>query len=397
MKSKKVLFIHHGKIAGGAPLSMLYTMQGVRERGYNIIVGLVSPIPELHELYNKNGFQTFPMSWIPVFLTWSGSEGKRWNPVMWRNAYSAYSRWKTAKKKLLEFVEKHKVDLIHLNSAGLSNPAAALLDNNLPFVWHVREHGPSHKGRRFNFIAEKLKIAKAVIFLSKAEQKSWTASNNHGTVVHNFIDFDKFDFQLSKAVNHQQFGLENDCKILLYVGGSKLHKGIIPLLYALAIVKKKYKGKFVCLMPDTLIPENGNITPEQRKIRSIIKAENIDNICQLMPFNPDIIDLFAVCDILAFPATKPHFARPIIEASAMKKPVIASNLPAIDELVLPNKTGYLVPESDHQMLAEKIIYLFENPEVCQEMGEEGYKFAQDQFEFNKQIDKIEQIYLRLLK
>jgi hypothetical protein len=40
---KKILFIHHGSIAGGAPLSMLYTMQGMRGAGYEPLAAFGLP------------------------------------------------------------------------------------------------------------------------------------------------------------------------------------------------------------------------------------------------------------------------------------------------------------------------------------------------------------------
>jgi len=391
---KKVLFIHHGGIAGGAPLSMLYTMQGVRERGYNPIVGLLNPMAELHALYNDHGFETFNMPSIPVFITWSGSEGRSYNPIVWKNMFNAWLKWKKAKIELQEFIKNNKVDLVHLNSVSLSNPASLLTEMKFPFVWHVREHGPSRKGRRYKFIQKRLKEAKSVIFLSKAEQNSWIESNNHGLVVHNFINFEKFDTKIDVKNIASELGIKEGTKVLLYVGGSKKHKGIFPLIDSLKILKDKHKEDFVCLMPDTVIPKNPDSV--QKRIQSMITNYGLEKECKLLPFSPNIVELFSICDILLFPATKPHFARPIIEGSAMKKPVIGSNLKAIDELIIDKKTGYLIPPNDPEILSEKIIELFNNPQLCREMGEAGYKFAKQEFEYNNQIDKIVKLYSKTL-
>jgi glycosyltransferase involved in cell wall biosynthesis len=389
--NKKVLFIHHGGIAGGAPLSMLYTMQGMRDKGWQPIVGVIRPFEELHDLYNSHGFETFKMPYIPIFITWSGGEGKRWNPFMWQGVYRAWRKWNTAKRLLLEFIKENNVGLVHLNSVALSNPASMLMEENLPFVWHIREHGPRHKGNRFRFLQRRLFQAKNVIFLSKAEQNSWLEGKKNGTVVHNFIDFKTFDFRLNSDQLRSELQIERNKKIILYVGGSKLHKGILPLLKALSILKEKWGEAFVCLMPDTFI-EPTKATKTQKQILELIKKYSLESQCKMMPFNPNIIGLFALCDLLTFPATKPHFARPIIEASAMKKPVIASNLKAIDELVIENETGFLVPANNSEALAEKIFFLFSNLQECERMGENGYRFAQQNFEFNRQIDKIEKVY-----
>ncbi len=68
---KKVLFVHHGSIAGGAPLSLLYTALGVKDKGYIPEVALVSPSKELHQLYNKHGIKTYEIPYVPIFIVWS--------------------------------------------------------------------------------------------------------------------------------------------------------------------------------------------------------------------------------------------------------------------------------------------------------------------------------------
>jgi glycosyltransferase involved in cell wall biosynthesis len=393
--SKKILFIHHGGIAGGAPLSMLYSMKGVQERGYNPIVGLVKSMPELHDLYNSHGFQTFEMTYIPTFITYSASEGKRYNPIMWKNLLNAFKKWNKSKVQLAKFIKKERVDFCHLNSVSLSNVADLCIEKEIPFVWHVREHGPKHKGNRYRFIQKKLLKAENVIFLSKAEEKSWLEGKGSGTVVHNFVDFNKFQNTLNDSNIRKKLSISKQAKVILYVGGIKAHKGILTLLEALSKVRESYSDNFICVMPDTYIDPNNKKNRLEKEVVHIIDKFQLGEICKLMPFNPNIVDLFNVSDVLAFPATKPHFARPVIEASAMKKPVIASDLTAIDELVINNETGYLIPVNDSDKLAQAIIRLFENPELCITMGEKGYRFAKENFEYNKQIDKIIKIYNRL--
>lgn len=394
--SERILFIHHGGIAGGAPLSMLYTMEGVRAAGYLPIVALVRPMPELHKLYNDAGFRTIETPWIPMFITWSGSEGKWWNPIMWKGVYNAFKGWGGAKKRLQELVENERIDLVHLNSVGLSNCAEALIDVRFPFVWHVREHGPSHKGIRYRRISSTLAKADHVVFLSNAERESWLSGDEHGVIVHNFVDFEKFDDAKSLSSAKRELNITTDEKVILYVGGSKSHKGVLELLNALELVKEKLNVGFVCLMPDSEVKNVERPTSLEARMAKYIQEKGLDTICRLMPFNPDIVDLFAACDVLVFPATKPHFARPVIEASAMGKPVIASNLKAIDELVKDGKTGFLVSAGSAKELADRIIELFETPALAAEMGKAGKEFALEEFEFHKQVKKILNLYEKAL-
>ena len=393
---KRILFVHHGGVAGGAPLSMLYTMQGAQKAGYEPVAALHKAIPELHKLYNDVGVRTIHTPWLPMFITWSGSEGKWWNPFMWKGLYDVSKEWGRGKRELIALLEEESIDLVHLNSVGLSNSAEALMEAKFPFVWHVREHGPRRKGLRFKRISSRLARAAHVVFLSQAERHSWLGHAEHGRVVHNFIDFKKFDDAKPRNGVRHALGLGDETKVILYVGGSKSHKGVIELLETLAMLKDSYGNGFVCLMPDSAIKKASQPTKIELKMGRIIKENGLEDNCRLLPFNPDIVGLFAASDVLVFPATKPHFARPVIEASAMGKPVIASNLKAIDELVKDQETGYLIPVNDKEMFRDKIEFIFKNPEIAAQLGRAGKRFALEEFEQGRQMKKILALYKEAL-
>lgn len=313
---------------------------------------------------------------------------------MWKGVYDAWRTWKRAHVKLADLLQEINVDIVHLNSVGLSNPATLLMRLNKPFVWHVREHGPSQRGRRYRFIRERLLKASQVIFLSAAEQLSWVGPKKHGTIVHNFVDFKQFDDGLSVLAAKSELGIPKDKKVILYVGGRKKHKGVVELLRALGEIKRRGYEDFVCLMPDSAI-DTDNVTRIERKMQEIIVQYNLTKHCNLIPFSPDIVNMFSACDLLVFPATQPHFARPVVEASAMGKPVIASALPPMDELVVDGETGLLTPARDWKVLTEAILELLKNEQKAKEMGGNGRLYARENFGYEGQMKKIVAVYEQL--
>jgi glycosyltransferase involved in cell wall biosynthesis len=70
------------------------------------------------------------------------------------------------------------------------------------------------------------------------------------------------------------------------------------------------------------------------------------------------------------------------EAQLMKKPVIATRVGGIPELMVDNKTGFLVDKGNHKMLIEKISFLLDNPEKAKEMGVKGREFVVDNFSWD---------------
>src|SRR5262249_14864068 len=77
----------------------------------------------------------------------------------------------------------------------------------------------------------------------------------------------------------------------------------------------------------------------------------------------------ASLDILAQPSRRETFGRTLIEAMATRKPVIASRVGGMPEVVADKESGLLVPEEDPQALAAAIVTLLEDPSRARRMGE----------------------------
>ena len=69
----------------------------------------------------------------------------------------------------------------------------------------------------------------------------------------------------------------------------------------------------------------------------------------------------------------------LLEAQLMKKPVIATNVGGIPELMIDEKTGFLIEKGNSEELSKKIEYLLNDPKKIEEMGIHGRKFVEDNF------------------
>ena len=91
----------------------------------------------------------------------------------------------------------------------------------------------------------------------------------------------------------------------------------------------------------------------------------------------DEIDIYALISGMDM---SPHT---ILEASMMEKPVIATNIGGIPELMKDGETGFLVEKGNHKQIIEKISFLLENPEIAGKMGIAGRKFIEENFSWEK--------------
>ena len=99
----------------------------------------------------------------------------------------------------------------------------------------------------------------------------------------------------------------------------------------------------------------------------------------------DEIDIYALISGLDM---SPHT---ILEASIMKKPVIATNVGGIPELIKDGETGFLVEKGNHEQIIEKISFLLENPEIAKKMGISGKKFIEENFSWGKIAEEFKNI------
>lgn len=83
----------------------------------------------------------------------------------------------------------------------------------------------------------------------------------------------------------------------------------------------------------------------------------------------------------------------ILEAMAMGKAVICSRTKGQVDVIIEGKTGIFVPQGDPLALRDAIRYLWENPDIADQMGREGRKVVEDRFTWERFVDNIKNIVI----
>ncbi|MEH2060434.1 MAG: glycosyltransferase family 4 protein [Nostoc sp.] len=156
---------------------------------------------------------------------------------------------------------------------------------------------------------------------------------------------------------------------LLFVGRLDERKGLRYLLAALPLVLAKYPVRLRIVGKGILEPE----------IKSQCHAMGLNNIVDFLGFvsKEELADEYAGCDIFVLPAIVDSkgdtegLGIVMIEALAHQKPVIASAVGGIVDVIHSGITGLLVAEKDPEALAQAILTLLSNPIKAQKMGQEG--------------------------
>jgi glycosyltransferase involved in cell wall biosynthesis len=110
----------------------------------------------------------------------------------------------------------------------------------------------------------------------------------------------------------------------------------------------------------------------------------------------EIRDWYAMSAVVVLPSHSEGLSRVLIEAQAMKKPVVAYDIAGIREAILPGETGFLVEPGNTEALADKIQCLLDNESERLRIGELGRKFVSRQFGLSALVARHESFYLNAL-
>lgn len=393
MNKKKILYIHHGKGLGGAPLSLLYLIENLDKNKY---------IPEVLFLHDSDAFSLYKSKNIKTYGPINLMDFSH-TKIFWYRWYNFYKFLKVVLDNIKTFkiannyLNKIKPDIIHLNTSSLIIWGKVANKKNIPVVWHVREPLASgYLGLRKKVVTYFVKkYSTKILPICKNDAKPWL-NNPKLEIVYNAVDSKIFTKNISlDTITLQSLGMSASYKKILFLGGLSREKGTLEIL---EIFKELLK-----ILPEVKLIIAGyfdlkfKLSPAQiykNKIKNILK--DIQENIIFTGINNNIPELIKSCNLLVFPATQGHFARPIIEAGFMAKPIIASNLLPLNELVIDNQTGFLIDIKDKNLWVNKLNLLLTDKILAQKMGENNFDFCSKQFNIKDHIKKIEMIYESIL-
>ena len=176
---------------------------------------------------------------------------------------------------------------------------------------------------------------------------------------------------------------------LICVANLLPYKNHAMILKALSLIPTKYEWNLNLIgKTDRTVFENLN---------KIIKENNLINkvFFHGQQENPDTFLLSS--DIALLTSDEEGFSNSILEYLNCSLPVIATNVGGNSESIRNNINGFLVSKGNYKELSEKIIYLFDNPNIRKRMGEEGYRIVSQYFTIDKCIKEYKNLNNELIR
>ncbi len=387
-RKHKIAYLMHGaRNIGGGEYSILLLITNLRRDIFDIVV-FYTHENEIIRKIKDEGIKTIKIS-LHKNITSIYRDEIKINPVM----LLTYARYLfDGVFKVAKSLRKHKVDILHPhdNLSKIIGGIAAKFAG-VRVVAHCRDLLKESLVEKF-LIFYQLLFMDRIIAVSENNRNLFKLGKRKSFVkvqtIYNGIELSKYD-NLEESSIREKLNISNKDVVIGSIGMFDKCKGHIYLLQAIEMVVSEGRQDIICL-----VIGDGR---ERGILEGFVIGRNLQDYVRFLGYRTDVPTLLNAMDMVVMPSITESFPRALLEAMAMKLPVIATTVGGMPESVEDGKTGILVPPVDINSLSKAIKYLVANPEIRKRMGEAGRKRVEGKFCIKDNVRKTEELYLNVLK
>ncbi|SDS25409.1 glycosyltransferase [Christiangramia echinicola] len=209
---------------------------------------------------------------------------------------------------------------------------------------------------------------------------------NKTSVIRRGIPNIKIDQTGNAEKLRNELGLTPNARVVMHVGNFSPEKNHVFLLDIFNELKDTNPDiKLVCV--------GDGITFET--IQNKIKQRGLEDTVYLLGFRKDIPALLSAADCVVLSSLVEGVPGVILEAAVQGKPSIATNVGGVKEVLINNKTGFIIDDFDKPLFRTKITELCRNDELTRKLGESARELVIEEFNPQKNARKFENLYANL--
>jgi glycosyltransferase involved in cell wall biosynthesis len=318
---------------------------------------------------------------------------RRPTALYWENLYAS---------NVVKVVEKNDLNLIHAHFAYPEGLVGLLAKRRTGKPLVVTVHGydilvePSiGYGIRLdlrldNIVRKVLNEADAIITASRAtfnESNKIVENSEKVYLIPNGVDIKRFNPSLDGSYIKRRWGISDHVKVVFTLRAHEPKYGIEYLLRAASLLKRN-NVVFV-------IGGDGSLRPYHKRLAIDLGIKEKTIFTGKIPWS-EVPHYYAMSDIVVVPSLQEAFGLIVSEALACGKPVIGTRVGGIPDQIIDGYNGFLVKPKDPKEIAEKILWLLEHPDKAKQMGMNGRRIVEENFNLEKRIDRIIEVYERVI-
>ena len=224
-------------------------------------------------------------------------------------------------------------------------------------------------------------IAVSTMIEAKLEQEGRTGA--HIRRIYNGVDLSRYDHTEPCCTLPEEYGMEPGSQIVGVVARLEPEKGHPTLLEAWPTVLRAVPDAYL------LIVGEGS---RRAALETLARQLRIAHRVVFTGRRDDVPSVTAALDVAVLPSYREAQGLSILEALALSRPVVASNVGGIPEMITDGVNGLLVPPHDADALAAAIVRLLTDHPFADTLGRAGHDMVHDRFCIDLMVDAVAAIY-----
>jgi glycosyltransferase involved in cell wall biosynthesis len=371
----KILFVQKMNGISGSELYMLQIMPELKRRGYDVEMLILYPTPgtnngrfisylkehgiKTHEIYNHSALSPLLFSKILGVLNKGKYDLVQANLIhadIWLAMIKCF-----AKRRMKLISGKHGFDTEYQAKYGFDMKNL----KRIPYYWVEK--------LACRFINFNITISKAL----------YTVFTEGGIAKPDKVRNIYYGLTLTAPVDQSvQTAVPTDHFVMI-TGRLLEVKGHRYLIEAWKKVHKACPDLKLYLAGDGLL---------KNELEEMVTAAGLTDVVIFLGFVPNPHPLYEKCLFTIVTSTWEGFGLILLESWLHKKPIVAFDAPAMNEVINEGENGVLVKYKDTNQLADKIIQLYQNPEKTVQMGEKGFEKLHTYYTLKRMTDETEEVY-----
>lgn len=376
----KILFVQKMNGISGSELYMLQIMPELKSRGYDIEMLIIYPVQA-----DKNG----------KFIDHLSAHGIKTHEIYGHSTLSL-----GLLRKINKLVKKEKYDIVQSNLVHADFWIAAVkyfFNRQLKMISVKHGYYPKYQAKygwdlRFlkrdaYYWVERFasRIANFNVTISKGLYTVYTYGN---IVKPDRIRNIYYGLTLTKPVYEENGKVPPNDPFVLITGRLIGFKGHVYLIDAWKKVKEKHPDLKLYIAGDGY---------KRNELEVQAKASGLNGNVVFLGHVPNPHPFMQNCQFTIVSSVWEGFGLILLESWLHKKPIVAFDVPAMNEVIDDRQNGLLVKSKDSEDLANKIIYLYENHHLMKEFGEDGFRKLNTYFTLQRMTDEMEEVYQAVYK
>jgi glycosyltransferase involved in cell wall biosynthesis len=302
--------------------------------------------------------------------------------------------------RLYGLLRRERFDIVqaHTSAGGLIARLAGWAARVPVVLWTVHGLGahPGHPGlrraliKRVEAFLDRLTDHYVVVSPHLLEEgvRNRAFPGSKVTVIPNGLKLDHGSMGPDAAAKKRELGIPEGCAIIGTVTRLEPQKAIDEFLHACAPVAAKF--------PDLVILIAGD-GPLSLELKALAASLGLTRWVRFLGWRTDAVDLLGIMDVFCMTSRWEGCPMVLLEAMAVRRPVVATNIGGIREIVVHGQTGWLVEPRKPEAMADRIVSLLENVEERERMGRAARRRVEKDFSADAMLKAYTQLYRRLAR